>query len=58
MAVTFGYEYFTVSPDSVEVAKGILIPWCKDCSKQDIKQAVGIVGSVCYKTSFTICIEN
>lgn len=46
MAVTFGYEYFIVQPDTGAVAKGIAIPWCKDCSSADIKQAVGIVGAI------------
>jgi len=46
MAATFGYEYFVVKPESLDVAKGIVVPWCKDCSTDDIKQAVGIVGAI------------
>lgn len=44
MAVTFGYEYFVVKPDPFSVAKGIAIPWCENCSTDDIKQLVGILG--------------
>ena len=46
MAVTFGYEYFIVRPDPLEVGKGIAIPWCENCSSEDIKQLVGILGSI------------
>ena len=44
MAVTFGYEYFVVKPDPWSVGKGIAIPWCENCSTDDIKQLVGILG--------------
>lgn len=46
MAVTFGYEYFFEPPSTLDVAEGIVIPWCKNCSTDDIKQAVGIVGAI------------
>jgi len=46
MAISFGYEYFVVAPDQVEVLKGMFIPWCKDCDSKSLLQAVGIVGAV------------
>lgn len=46
MAVTFGYEYVTSAPPPLEVAKGMFIPWCKDCSPDALLQAVGIIGAV------------
>ena len=46
MAVMFGYEYFVVKPDQVEVIKGLFIPGCKNCNKEAVLQAVGIVGAV------------
>jgi natural resistance-associated macrophage protein len=46
MAVTFGYEFFIVKPDTAEIVKGALIPWCKDCDSRALLQAVGIVGAV------------
>ncbi|XP_060914147.1 natural resistance-associated macrophage protein 2-like isoform X1 [Labrus mixtus] len=46
MAVTFGYEYVTVSPDQGEVLKGMFIPSCEGCGPVQMGQAVGIVGAV------------
>lgn len=46
MAITFGYEYVTVSPDQTEVLKGLVIPACKNCDHKALLQAVGIVGAV------------
>ena len=46
MAFTFGYEYFVDIPDQAEVAKGIIIPWCKDCGKEELMQAVASIGAV------------
>ncbi|KAL0276797.1 UNVERIFIED_CONTAM: hypothetical protein PYX00_004292 [Menopon gallinae] len=46
MAITFGYEYVIVSPDQAEVLKGMFVPWCDNCNKKVILQAVGIIGAV------------
>ncbi|XP_041655295.1 natural resistance-associated macrophage protein 2-like [Cheilinus undulatus] len=46
MAVTFGYEYVTVSPDQGEVLKGMFVPYCQGCGPVQLGQAVGIVGAV------------
>lgn len=46
MAVSFGYEFLVVKPELGEMAKGALIPWCKDCGQKQLLQAVGIVGAV------------
>ncbi|KAK9505310.1 hypothetical protein O3M35_009395 [Rhynocoris fuscipes] len=46
MAVTFGYEFFTVKPDTLEVFKGLAIPWCEGCNSDILQLAVGIVGAV------------
>uniref|UniRef100_UPI0037E8BB79 natural resistance-associated macrophage protein 2-like isoform X2 n=1 Tax=Semicossyphus pulcher TaxID=241346 RepID=UPI0037E8BB79 len=46
MAVTFGYEYVTVSPDQGQVLKGMFVPYCEGCGPVQLTQAVGIVGAV------------
>ncbi|KAL4228559.1 hypothetical protein ACF0H5_011609 [Mactra antiquata] len=46
MAITFMYIYITVVPDQVEILKGLALPWCEDCNKDEIQQLVGIVGAV------------
>ncbi|XP_020505943.2 natural resistance-associated macrophage protein 2 isoform X2 [Labrus bergylta] len=46
MAITFGYEYVTVSPDQGEVLKGMFVPYCEGCGPVQMGQAVGIVGAV------------
>lgn len=46
MALSFGYEFFVVQPDSVEVLKGMAIPWCSDCDANTMGVAIGIVGAV------------
>ena len=46
MAVTFGYEFFKVQPNALELGEGIVIPYCKDCSNDAVLQAVGIVGAI------------
>ncbi|KAL7632565.1 UNVERIFIED_CONTAM: hypothetical protein RMT77_017132 [Armadillidium vulgare] len=46
MGITFGYEYGVVKPDQGQVMRGLFVPGCKDCSRDAILQAVGIVGAV------------
>nr|XP_020443403.1 natural resistance-associated macrophage protein 2-like isoform X2 [Monopterus albus] len=46
MAITFGYEYVTVSPDQGQLLKGMFTPYCKGCGPVQLEQAVGIVGAV------------
>ncbi|XP_024082271.1 protein Malvolio-like isoform X3 [Cimex lectularius] len=46
MAITFGYEFFIVKPDTVEVLKGLAIPWCENCNSDMMLQAIGIIGAV------------
>ncbi|XP_022618929.1 natural resistance-associated macrophage protein 2-like isoform X2 [Seriola dumerili] len=46
MAITFGYEYVTVSPDQGELLMGMFVPYCKGCGPVQLGQAVGIVGAV------------
>ncbi|XP_064647580.1 natural resistance-associated macrophage protein 2-like isoform X2 [Lineus longissimus] len=46
MAVTFGYEYVVVSPDQVEVLKGMFVPYCQDCGPKQLLQGVGIIGAI------------
>ncbi len=42
---TFGYEFFKVDPQPVEMLKGMVIPYCSGCDNSAILQAVGIVGA-------------
>uniref|UniRef100_A0A8B9GE76 Natural resistance-associated macrophage protein 1 n=1 Tax=Amazona collaria TaxID=241587 RepID=A0A8B9GE76_9PSIT len=46
MALTFGYEYVMVRPGQVEVLKGIFLPYCLGCGREELLQAVGIVGAI------------
>ncbi|XP_074499467.1 natural resistance-associated macrophage protein 2-like isoform X1 [Sebastes fasciatus] len=46
MAITFGYEYVTVSPDQGQLLKGMFVPYCEGCGPVQLGQAVGIVGAV------------
>ncbi|GMR61714.1 hypothetical protein PMAYCL1PPCAC_31909 [Pristionchus mayeri] len=46
MALSFGVESFIVQPDYVQVAKGVLIPWCEGCGRDQLLLAVSVVGAV------------
>ncbi|XP_053926009.1 natural resistance-associated macrophage protein 1 isoform X2 [Cuculus canorus] len=46
MALTFGYEYVVVRPGQVEVLKGIFLPYCPGCGREELLQAVGIIGAI------------
>ncbi|CAD5222547.1 unnamed protein product [Bursaphelenchus xylophilus] len=46
MAVTFGFEFFTVQPDAVDLAKGMFIPWCPGCGQQEFLMGISVVGAV------------
>uniref|UniRef100_A0A8C0GQ49 Natural resistance-associated macrophage protein 1 n=1 Tax=Chelonoidis abingdonii TaxID=106734 RepID=A0A8C0GQ49_CHEAB len=46
MAVTFGYEYVVVRPAQTEVLKGMFFPYCRGCGREELLQAVGIVGAI------------
>nr|XP_013815886.1 PREDICTED: natural resistance-associated macrophage protein 1 [Apteryx mantelli mantelli] len=46
MALTFGYEYVVVKPAQVEVLKGIFLPYCPGCGREELLQAVGIIGAI------------
>ncbi|XP_009273270.2 PREDICTED: natural resistance-associated macrophage protein 1 [Aptenodytes forsteri] len=46
MALTFGYEYVMVRPRQAEVLKGIFLPYCPGCGREELLQAVGIVGAI------------
>lgn len=39
-------KYIRVEPDQLEVVKGVLIPWCENCSSIEANQLIGIIGSV------------
>ncbi|XP_066855563.1 natural resistance-associated macrophage protein 1 isoform X5 [Anser cygnoides] len=46
MALTFGYEYVVVRPAQLEVLRGIFLPYCPGCGREELLQAVGIVGAI------------
>ncbi|KAM6269036.1 natural resistance-associated macrophage protein 1 isoform 2-T2 [Porphyrio hochstetteri] len=46
MALTFGYEYVMVRPRQVEVLKGIFLSYCPGCGREELLQAVGIIGAI------------
>jgi len=46
MMGSFGYEYVVSGPDQVQVITGMLVPECPDCGKQQLLQAVGVIGAI------------
>ncbi|XP_071812237.1 natural resistance-associated macrophage protein 2-like isoform X3 [Apostichopus japonicus] len=46
MAITFGLEFFTVTPDVKSIARGLFVPGCSNCDQQATLQAVGIIGAI------------
>jgi len=46
MALTFGYEYIVAAPDQASVVEGLVIPWCHNCPRGALLQAVGVIGAV------------
>ncbi|EJD75134.1 natural resistance-associated macrophage protein isotype II [Loa loa] len=46
MGATFGYEYVIVKPDQLSVLKGMFLPWCEGCGRDQFLLAVSIVGAV------------
>ncbi|XP_076256276.1 protein Malvolio-like [Rhynchophorus ferrugineus] len=52
MTVTFGFEYVTSKPDTVDVMKGLFFPWCKGCDSRALLQAVGIIGAIIMPHNF------
>ncbi|XP_066149659.1 protein Malvolio-like isoform X2 [Euwallacea fornicatus] len=52
MTVTFGFEYGTSKPDSLEVLKGLFVPWCEGCDNRAILQAIGIIGAIIMPHNF------
>jgi natural resistance-associated macrophage protein len=43
---TAGYEFFKVSPEPIEMLKGLVTPYCIDCDNKALLQAVGIIGAI------------
>ena len=39
-------QYIRADPDQLSVMKGVLYPWCDNCSMPEINQLVGILGSI------------
>ncbi|KAJ1363453.1 Manganese transporter smf2 [Parelaphostrongylus tenuis] len=35
MALSFGYEYFVVSPSLPSVLSGMFVPWCSGCGREE-----------------------
>ncbi|XP_042911116.2 protein Malvolio-like, partial [Parasteatoda tepidariorum] len=46
MAITFGYEYFAIMPDQVELVKGLVIPGCGECNTAIFLQSIGMIGAL------------
>lgn len=46
MAITFGYEFFTVGPQTKSLISGLIIPYCNNCNAKALTQAVGIIGAI------------
>lgn len=46
MALSFGYEFFVVRPDTVSILKGMFVPWSASYGQKEFLQAVSVVGAV------------
>jgi natural resistance-associated macrophage protein len=46
MALSFGYEFFSGKPEIAGIALGIVFPYCRDCPKEALSKAVGIIGAI------------
>lgn len=44
--IKIGLQYVIAQPDQAQVAKGVIIPWCENCTSQEVRQLIGIVGSI------------
>lgn len=40
------FQFYIAQPETGELFKGMIIPWCKDCDSKALLQAVGIIGAV------------
>lgn len=46
MLLPTGPQYVVVRPRQAEVLKGIFLPYCSGCGREELLQAVGIVGAI------------
>lgn len=46
MTLPTGPQYVMVRPAQVEVLKGIFLPYCPGCKREELLQAVGIIGAI------------
>lgn len=40
------FQFYVVKPEGTQILEGMLIPWCENCDKTALLQAVGIIGAV------------
>lgn len=46
VSLPIGPQYVVVRPEQAEVLKGIFLPYCPGCGREELLQAVGIVGAI------------
>jgi len=46
LILNFNLQYVVANPNQGEVMKGLFIPYCQDCGRDQLLQAVGIVGAI------------
>lgn len=46
MAVTFGYQYYIMKPDEMQVLQGLIVPECRDCNSDSFLTGIGILGAI------------
>lgn len=46
MCGMFGWMYVYAQPNQLDVFKGAVIPWCKNCTHGAVEQGLGVVGAV------------
>jgi len=44
--LNFNLQYVVANPNQGEVMKGLFIPYCQGCGRDQLLQAVGIVGAI------------
>lgn len=45
MAATFGYQYYIMKPNEMQVIEGLIIPTCTNCNLDQWFKSISIIGS-------------
>ena len=46
MAATFGYQYYIMKPNELNVLEGLVLPICQDCTYDQWAKSISIIGAI------------